>query len=130
MTAEINEGERRTLSVLAYLFFRMGLGERAKRIYAAIAELSEPGSSDYRFAKAGVAAVDIELGNGAEALASIKEILRGQTLSTREATLHLLKAQALWQLGRREEACAARDEYLRLCGSSASSSRTEGAPQS
>ena len=43
MNDQINAQERKTLSVLAFLFFRMGMEERAKRVYAALAELSEPG---------------------------------------------------------------------------------------
>ena len=70
-TEQITADERRTLSVLAFLFYRMGLEDRARRVYAAIAELSEPGSADYRFAKAGLAAVAVESGNGAEALAEM-----------------------------------------------------------
>lgn len=134
MTEAISDGERRTLSVLAYLFFRMGFGERAKRIYAAIADLSAPGSADYRFAKAGVAAAALDLGDAAGALAALKDIPRADTLSSKEAALHLLRAQALWRLGREEEARAARDEYLRLAGGaqaalSRSAVRSEGAPQ-
>ena len=82
MHEEITRDERRTLSVLAFLFFRMGLEDRAKRVYDAIAELSEPGSSDYRFAKAGLAAVAVESGQGAEALASLKEAMQGGPLSS------------------------------------------------
>ena len=39
-TEQITADERRTLSVLAFLFYRMGLEDRARRVYAAIAELS------------------------------------------------------------------------------------------
>lgn len=41
----------------------------------------------------------------------------GQTLSTRHAALHLLRARALWQQGRKDEARAAVNEYLYLAGS-------------
>ena len=116
MHEEITRDERRTLSVLAFLFFRMGLEDRAKRVYDAISELSEPGSSDYRFAKAGLAAVAVESGQGAEALAALKEAMQGGPLSSREATLYLLKAQALWQQGRKAEAEQARNEFLYLTG--------------
>ena len=43
--------------------------------------------------------------------------MKGRTLSSRELALHLLKAQALWLLGRKEEARASRDTYLALTGS-------------
>ena len=116
MHEEITRDERRTLSVLAFLFFRMGLEDRAKRVYDAIAELSEPGSSDYRFAKAGLAAVAVESGQGAEALAALREAMQGGPLSSKEATLYLLKAQALWQQGRKAEAEQARNDFLYLTG--------------
>lgn len=116
MHDQISSDERKTLSVLAFLFFRMGMEERAKRVYAALAELSEPGSTDYRFAMAGLSAVAIELGDGNEALARVKEAMKGAPLSSREVTFHLLKAQALWLQGRKEEAQVARDEYLYLSG--------------
>ncbi|MBO5658642.1 MAG: hypothetical protein J6S08_04320 [Duodenibacillus sp.] len=112
----ITDQERKTLSVLAFLFYRMGMEERAKRVYAALAELSEPGSSDYRFAMAGLAAVAVELGDGDEAFARVKEAMKGGPLSSRDVTLHLIKGQALWLQGRKEEAQAARDEYLYLSG--------------
>ena len=44
----------------------------------------------------------------------------GQTLSTRHAALHLLRARALWQQGRKDEARAAVNEYLYLAGNSPS----------
>ena len=116
MNEQISTEERKTLSVLAFLFFRLGREDRAKRVYAALAELSEPGSSDYRFAMSGLAAVAVELGDGQEALAHVKEAMKGAPLSSREVTLHLLKAQALWLQDRKEEAQVARDEYLYLSG--------------
>ena len=113
---EISGDERRALSVLAFLLFRMGLEERAKRVYEAIAELSKPGDADHRLALTGLAAVAIEAGDGAAALAALRDVMKGRSLSTRDAALWLMKAQALWMQGRREEAAAARDEYLHLCG--------------
>lgn len=114
MADSINQDERRTLSVLAFLFFRMGMDERARGIYEALAELSAPNSSDWRFAHAGMAAVELELGRGRASLEHLKKAIQGGPLATKEAALYLLKAQALWQMGRRDEAQLARDEYLRL----------------
>ena len=116
---ELTRDEKTTLSVLAFLFFRMGMEERALRVYEALAELSEPGSPDRRFARAGAAAVSVEAGNGEAALAALREAMKGSALSTKDASLYLLKARALWLLGRREEAQAARDEYLYLSGAHA-----------
>ena len=114
MTEPINEDERKTLSVLAFLFFRMGLEERAKRVYEAIAELSVPNSSDWRYAKAGLAAVALEAGDGRTALTELKAAMGSGPLSSKEAAHCLMKSQALWQQGRKEEAQIARDEFLHL----------------
>ena len=59
----LTEDEKKTLSVLAFLFFRMGMEDRARRFYETIAELSAPGTPDFRFAKAGLAAAAIEAGD-------------------------------------------------------------------
>ena len=58
----LTEDEKKTLSVLAFLFFRLGMEERARRFYETIAELSAPGTPDFRFAKAGLAAAALEAG--------------------------------------------------------------------
>ena len=113
-TPELTKDETTTLSVLAFLFFRMGMPARARRVYEALAELSPKGTGDYRFAKAGLAAVEIELGNGPQALKHLSGAFTGRPLSSRDATLYLLKAQALWMSGRQEEGQAARDEFLVL----------------
>lgn len=113
----VSADEKKALSVLAFLLFRMGQGERAARVYESLVELSEPGSSDWLFAQEGLAAARIELGDGEKALAAVKAAMKGRVLSSRESALHLLKAQALWLLGRKEEARASRDTYLALTGS-------------
>ncbi len=110
----VTKDEKRALDVLAFLLFRMGQGERAARIYESLAELSEPGSSDWLMAQEGLAAARIELGDGEKALAAVKAAMKGRSLSSKESALHLMKAQALWLLGRKEEARAARDVYLSL----------------
>ncbi len=112
----VTSDEKRALDVLAFLLFRMGQGERAARVYESLAELSEPGSRDWRMAHQGLAAASIELGDGEKALAAVKAAMKGRTLSTKESALHLMKAQALWLLGRKEEARGARDVYLSLTG--------------
>ena len=113
---ELTKDERTALSVLAFLFFRMGMDDRARRVYEALAELSEPGTGDRRFAKAGVAAVAVESGDGEGALAALREAMAGGALSTKDASLYLLKARALWLLDRKTEAQSARDQFLYLPG--------------
>lgn len=108
--------EKTTLSVLAFLFFRMGMDDKALRVYEALSELSEPGSADRRFARAGEAALLIEAGHGEAALAALREALptSAAVLSTKDAGLLLLKARALWLADRKAEAEVVRDEYLHL----------------
>lgn len=112
----LTEDEKKTLSVLAFLFFRMGMEDRARRFYETIAELSTPGTPDFRFAKAGLAAAALEAGDAETALREVREALAGEPLSTRDATLHWLRSRALWALGRKEEARAARETFLSMRG--------------
>ena len=112
----LTEDEKKTLSVLAFLFFRMGMDDRARRFYETIAELSTPGTPDFRFAKAGLAAAALEVGDAETALREVREALAGGPLSTRDATLHWLRSRALWALGRKEEARAARETFLSMRG--------------
>ncbi|HJD96694.1 hypothetical protein [Mailhella massiliensis] len=111
----LQEQQRRTLHVLGYMMLRMGQQARAGRIYAALAALA-PGQEPDRLALAGLAALAIDEGQGAKALEYLRGAMSGRVLSSRQAALHLMKAQALWLEGRREEARAALDEYLFLAG--------------
>ena len=112
----LTEDEKKTLSVLAFLFFRLGMEDRARRFYETIAELSAPGTPDFRVAKAGLAAAALEAGDAETALREVREALAGGPLSTRDATLHWLRSRALWALGRKEEARAARETFLSMRG--------------
>ena len=111
----LKENQKKTLHVLAYMMLRMGQEERAGRIYAALAGLASREHPD-RLALAGMAAVAISEGRRAEALEHLRAAMSGAHLSSRQAVLHLMKAQAFWLEGRREEARAALDEYLFLAG--------------
>ncbi len=113
---DITPDERKTLSVLAFLFLRMGLDARAKRVYEALAELSPEQSRDAAFAQLGVAAVSIETGDGKEALKALDKAVKNSPLVRQHAVWHLFKAQALWLEGRKDEAQVARDEFLLLSG--------------
>jgi Flp pilus assembly protein TadD len=104
--------QRKTLNVLGYLFLRMGQFERAKRIFSAMAAL-EP---DDRWARRNLAAIDVQAGDGASALRHLQAAIGGEPLSSRDAALHLLRAKALWQEGRKDEARRAVDEFMHLAG--------------
>ena len=113
--AGLGKEQQRTLHVLAYMMLRMRQQARAGRIYAALAALAPQDEPD-RLALAGMAALAIEEGQGAKALEYLRTAMGGRVLSSRHAVLHLMKAQALWLEGRREEARASLDEYLFLAG--------------
>lgn len=58
----------------------------------------------------------LEAGDTETALREVREALAGGPLSTRDATLHWLRSRALWALGRKEEARAARETFLSMRG--------------
>ena len=103
------------------MMLRMGQQDRAGRIYAALAALAPQNAPD-RLALAGLAAVAISAGDGAGALEALRSAMSGAALSSRQAVLHLMKAQAFWLEGRKEEARASLDEYLFLAGGGKSAS--------
>lgn len=109
-----SDDERRTLHVLAWLYLRMGLADRAGRVYAVLAE-SIPTD---RKACAGLAAVELAAsdGDGRTALALLDRAMAGMIPATRDAGLYLLRAQALWRAGRVDEARAAVRTYRHLAG--------------
>ena len=107
--ATLKDDQRRALHVLAYMMLRMGRMDRAGRIYAALAALASPSDPD-RLALAGTAAVAVSEGNGALALEALRGAMSGAALSSRQAVLYLMKAQAYWLEGRKEEARSALDE--------------------
>jgi hypothetical protein len=112
---------RETLSVLGYLYLRMGELDRAGRLFAALLAVTGDAAPDHsaRLAHAGLAAVDVERGEAASALEHLHEAMAGQVLSSRSAALHLLRAKALWRQGRESEARQAGDMFVHLAGSSA-----------
>ena len=108
----LTQEQRNTLSILGYLYYRMGRLDNAATVFAALDKLAPEGMDAIsRRAAATLAAIETDRGNAEKALQ-----LDGQTLSTRHAALHLLRARALWQQGRKDEARAAVNEYLYLAG--------------
>lgn len=114
----LTQEQRNTLSILGYLYYRMGRLDNAATVFAALDKLA-PESMDAvtRRAVATLAAIETDRGNAEKALQLLHRVMAGQTLSTRLAALHLLRARALWQLGRKDEARSAVNEYLYLAGS-------------
>lgn len=112
------QDQRATLSILGYLFYRMGRLDSAAKVFAALVALAPAEADDEitRRACATLAAIEVEQGRGHEALPLLRRVTEGRILPSREAALHLLRARALWQQGRHEEARAAADDYLYLAG--------------
>ncbi len=112
------QDQRATLSILGYLFYRMGRLDSAAKVFAALIALAPAEADDEtpRRACATLAAIEVERGRGQEALPLLRRVTEGRVLPSREAVLHLLRARALWQQERREEARAAVDDYLYLAG--------------
>ena len=108
----LTQEQRNTLSILGYLYYRMGRLDNAATVFAALDKLAPEGMD----AAATLAAIETDRGNAEKALQLLHRVMDGQTLSTRHAALHLLRARALWQQGRKDEARAAVNEYLYLAG--------------
>ena len=102
----LTQEQRNTLSILGYLYYRMGRLDNAATVFEALDKLAPEGK----------AAIETDRGNAENALQLLHRVMDGQTLSTRHAALHLLRARALWQQGRKDEARAAVNDYLYLAG--------------
>ncbi len=113
---ELTVSERRAISVLAFMMFRMRRNQSAEHYYRALAKFCSPGSREYRQAMAGLAAVAIDTGSADKAQAAIREAMSAGALSSQDSALLLMKAQSLWLQGRTEEADAALQEYRFLSG--------------
>lgn len=112
----MNSNELKSLSVLAFLLYRLGWYERAERVYAGIVALCAEGDPERRGALAGLAASQIEQKKAAEALANVDAAIAAGPVATAQAGMYLIRAQALWQLDRKTEARTARDRYQHLAG--------------
>lgn len=139
---ELEQQHRETLSVLGYLYLRMGELDRAGRLFSALLALGQETDSGQdmpswvqglvRLAHASLAVVELERGNARASLEHLHQAMDGQVLSSRHAALHLLRARALWQQGRQDEARLAVEAFVHLTGqvkesASHHSSRGKGA---
>jgi predicted Zn-dependent protease len=98
--SRLNAGQWTALSVLGFLYLRLGHWDRAERLFKALAAL-RPG--DVQTA-ASLAAAALGRGDWAAALERVEKILAGRAPAASDTYLHLMKAQALWRLGRTGEA--------------------------
>lgn len=111
-SSSLSAEQRKTLYILGYLFLRMGLFDRAKRVFSALAALDPKD----RWTRRNLAAIEVQEGNGAAALRHLQASMEGEALSSRDAALHLLRAKALWLEERKDEAHRAVDEFIHLAG--------------
>lgn len=115
----LGHDQRTALTVLAFLFFRMGMFDKARRAYAALVALESGNDELERLALAGLAAAELETNAPESALEHVMRALEGQSLSTRQLPLLLLKARVLWRQNRRTEARAALESWASQSGSHA-----------
>lgn len=116
--ASFTPDERLALALLAHLFVRMGFDDKAGRCYAVLREMAQSAGSaqERRLAHAGLAVSALVAGKTDLALDEVKAAIKVGPLASRDAALHLLKAQILWRQGREAEAQHAFDTYTAMIG--------------
>lgn len=103
--------EQKSLHILGYLYFRMGLYEKAERILKALLAVTENNPYDSSvFAL--LASICILQKNGSEALSCLENVFDTNVLTGRKVIYYLLKAQALFLENRNDEARNMLDMYL------------------
>lgn len=112
-TSPLTTGQGRALQVLGHLFLRMGQFQRARKLALALLAL-DPADL---WARRCLAVAWLELGDSERALEQLDLVLAGGPLASRDAVLHLLRARALWQAQRPDEARNALNAYLAAGGS-------------
>ena len=110
--SSLTENQRRALQVLGHLFLRMGQLARVRKLVTAMLALNPEDA----WARRCMAVVLLKEGEAERALTILNGILEKSPLPSRDAVLHLLKAQALWQTGRNDEARNAVNAYLAAGG--------------
>ena len=107
---ELEPDQFETMKVLGFLYLRLGLAERAARLFQALAALAPEDPE----AALSLAAATLEAGRPEEALALFhRPPLAALPPST---AARLLKARALWRLGRQEETYKIMEEHLAAGG--------------
>ena len=100
------------LEILGYVYFRQGRLDQAKAVFEGMLAL-EPGQARPR---KHLAAIALAKGDAGEALLHLDAFMSGRALSSAELPALLMKAQAYWMAGRREEGIAALSEYTHRAG--------------
>lgn len=103
--------EQKSLHILGYLYFRMGLYEKAERLLKALLIVTENNPQE-NSVFALLAAVSIMQKKGAAALEYLENVFDDNVLTGRKVIYYLLKAQALSLENRNDEARNMLDMYL------------------
>ena len=111
-TSRLTQSQRRALMVLGHLYLRMGHFGRVRKLALALLALNP----DDAWARRCLAVALLKEGDAERALEQLNMLLTGAPLPSRDAALYLVKAQALWQMGRAAEARNAMNAYLAAGG--------------
>ncbi len=108
--------KKSSLHILGYLFLRMNLWDKAERTFKAILAISDK-DQNYYTAQIALAAVCLEKHEYKQALEYLNSALEYIPISSKNASIHLMRAKALWFEERHDEAKNAIDEYTYLISS-------------
>ena len=112
----LTKNQNTSLQVLGYLFFRMGLWDKAEHTFNALISLnSNEGSCP--LSHAALAAIALERKNGSSAMQHLESAMKNVPISSKNAAFHLMRAKALWLEERNDEAKLAIEEYIYIIGS-------------
>lgn len=103
--------EQKSLHILGYLYFRMGLYEKAERLLKALLVVTENNPHD-RSVFALLASICILQKKGSPALEYLENVFDSNVLTGKKVIYYLLKAQALFLEERNDEAKNMWDMYL------------------
>ncbi|UQZ90968.1 hypothetical protein C4J81_17800 [Deltaproteobacteria bacterium Smac51] len=105
----LNDNQLTTLKTLGFLYWRLGYFDRVERLFKALLAVRPDDAESLKL----LAAAQLEQARFADALASLDK-LGHKPRPSGEAVIWLMRAKALWGLGREAEAGAAVDEYLNM----------------
>lgn len=107
--------EQKSLHILAYLYYRMGLYDKAEKLLKSLLIMTDNAPYE-KSIFALCATLGILQKNGAEALEYLQNIFDGSVFTGKKTVYYLLKAQALYLENRQDEAKDMLDMYLLLKG--------------
>lgn len=102
------EKERQALLLLGHVLFSAGRLDKAERVLAGLLRLRPDDGEAERL----LIAVRSRLGRQAEVLVATARQLASPLPGPAEAAMHWLRAVALWELERKEEAAEATEKFL------------------